>query len=105
LNGRRASSELERAHLDSASVVLYLKQFHTAFLDGDANGRGACIQAVFEQLLEGRRGPVYDLKSGGKQGQLSETVRGTSTEPKETYLARSNTIDDCILQPADWLWL
>jgi len=62
LNDRRASSEPERAHLDPASVVLYLKQFHTAVLDRDANGCGAGIQAVLEELLEGRCRSVYDLR-------------------------------------------
>lgn len=62
LIGRRASYELERTHLDSASVVLYLKQFHPAVLDRDANRRGTSVQAVLEELLECGRRSVYDLQ-------------------------------------------
>ena len=73
LNGRCASlAEHERAHLDSASVVLYLKQFHAAILDGDAEGCGASVQAILEQFLEGRRRSMYDLESGKK----SDSQRG-----------------------------
>jgi len=50
-----------KAHIDSASVVLYLKKLHTAISDGDANGRSARVQAVFQQLFKSRSWPVYDL--------------------------------------------
>jgi hypothetical protein len=81
----RLSRRAQRAHLDSASVVLYLKQFHAAILDGDAEGCGASVQAVLEQFLEGRRRSMYDLESG----KQSNSQRGACRAPGSDNIVRT----------------
>jgi hypothetical protein len=52
---------------------------------------------------------MYDLKSG-KESNIRGARAGRreviiSSERNGHYLACGNAVDDCILQPADWLWL
>ena len=63
-------------HLNSTSVVLYLKQFHTPVPNGDTNGSSARIQTVFKQFFECRSRTMYDLKK--KTGMASERARTTT---------------------------
>lgn len=70
----------KEAHLDSTSVVLYLKQFHPSVPDGDSNRSSARIQTVFEQLLECRSRAMYDLKAA--QG-INGSERGSAQKEGE----------------------
>lgn len=66
-------------YLDPATIVLDLERFQTAFFQDDFDQRRTGIEAVFDELLEGVRGPVNDLASRDPiYDILLETNDGTS---------------------------
>jgi len=66
------------------------KQFSSSSLRADA-GRCMILKAAREAIVRGAR--------AGRREVI------ISLERNGHYLACGNAVDDCILQPADWLWL
>ena len=49
---------------DALAVVLDLHAAHAAFVQRDVDRAGAGVDAVLEQLLEHRGGPLHDFAGG-----------------------------------------
>ena len=87
-----------RGDLDATSIVLDLQKFHPAVFDCNAYRGGTRIQAVLYELLQGRRGPVNDLR-----WKLSSVLRWYLWAAR--YLPRCNFVNHGLLKPYYWLWL
>ena len=92
---RQGDSE---ADLDPAPVVLDLQQVQAAVLDGDADGRRARVEAVLDEFLERRRGPVYNLHI--RRVNVLESPRSA-----QTHLARGDAVDGYLAEATDGLRL
>ena len=55
---------------DSAAVVSHRNAFHAAFIEGDAQRHGACVERILEQFLDDRRGALDDFTGGDLADQL-----------------------------------